>query len=359
MQAIQPFIMPNQNVGLEILKYANERGDQAYARAYQAQKDKYLVSVEKYKQKHEADLLEHMNNQMNLQFANSDVDRQNKILTNKSLEMVNKWNQDWISAHPDEMVRPTSGLMAIAQRGAVDQDGKNVIERYRTQLGQPQPSQIARTPVVGNLPEVTKLPKGYSTKSVQSTTTPVEDKTAGIDNAITDGNEIKTRATVFGLNPDGSVDKEDNGKGWLGANTRDPSLVGVSIPIQDVVGMYGSLDAARKHIAKNGAPMFNVTNPKTGAKIQAPLVDVGPSRSQVAKGVGLDLTYGASKALGGTGLDQMQYSLASNSPLGNINYTDSSIPTSALVPNTPESYQYGPNVDYSEMVNDTLKQSLT
>lgn len=127
---------------------------------------------------------------------------------------------------------------------------------------------------------------------------------------------LNTKATVFGLNLDGSVDTQDNGKGWLGANTRDPSLVGVSLPIPAIEKMYGSLPAARKAIAANGAPTFDVTNPATGQTVTAPLVDVGPSAGQQAKGIGLDLTLGASRALGGTGLNPMNYVI--NSAPGSV-----------------------------------------
>ena len=39
---------------------------------------------------------------------------------------------------------------------------------------------------------------------------------------------ITGRATIFGLNYDGSVDKSDNGQGFFGYNTRDKSLIGAS-----------------------------------------------------------------------------------------------------------------------------------
>jgi hypothetical protein len=125
------------------------------------------------------------------------------------------------------------------------------------------------------------------------------------------GDTYTTKATIFGLNTNGSIDSLDNGKGFMGANTRDPSLQGVSIPIDAFKQLYGSVNAGKQAIQKYGSPQFEVTNPKTGLTILAPLADLGPSVGQQQKGIGLDLTYGASKALGGTGLDTMQYKVAS------------------------------------------------
>jgi hypothetical protein len=125
------------------------------------------------------------------------------------------------------------------------------------------------------------------------------------------GDTYTTKATIFGLNTNGSIDSLDNGRGFMGANTRDPSLQGVSIPIDAFKQLYGSVSAGKQAIQKYGSPQFEVTNPKTGQTILAPLADLGPSVGQQQKGVGLDLTYGASQALGGTGLDTMQYKVAS------------------------------------------------
>jgi len=104
-------------------------------------------------------------------------------------------------------------------------------------------------------------------------------------------------ATVFGLNPDGSVDKADNGVGAFGANTRDPSLRGVSLPESALIAQFGSTAAAK-------GQMVSVTNPATGKTSRLPIVDIGPGEST---GNALDLTYGAMKDLGGTGKDKMSY----------------------------------------------------
>lgn len=122
---------------------------------------------------------------------------------------------------------------------------------------------------------------------------------------------LTTKATVFGLNMKGGYDSLDNGIGFMGANTRDPGLVGVSLPIEAFKELYGGITKGKNIITQQGSPLIEVTNPKTGQTIQAPLVDLGPSRAQQAKGVGLDLTYGAAQALGATGLDPMNYRIVS------------------------------------------------
>jgi hypothetical protein len=114
---------------------------------------------------------------------------------------------------------------------------------------------------------------------------------------------IKTMATVFGLNMDGSIDAEDNGIGspLLGSiNTRDPHLVGASIPIAQAKEQFGSLKNVRGH-------QVEVTHLANAAKIVAPIVDFGPSVAQVKKGVALDLTLGAQIALGGNGKIPVAY----------------------------------------------------
>jgi hypothetical protein len=114
---------------------------------------------------------------------------------------------------------------------------------------------------------------------------------------------IKTLATVFGLNMDGSIDAEDNGVGSpiLGSiNTRDPHLVGASIPIAVAKAQFGALASVRGH-------QVEVTHLANAAKIVAPIVDFGPSVAQVMKGMALDLTLGAQIALGGNGKIPVEY----------------------------------------------------
>lgn len=107
-------------------------------------------------------------------------------------------------------------------------------------------------------------------------------------------------ATVFGLNTDGSVDQDDNGQGHWGANTRDPSLAGVSLPRSVLRQQFGDEENA------NGK-MVEVTNPATGKKSVLPIVDIGPGETT---GNALDLTYAANRQLGGNGKTPMQYRFA-------------------------------------------------
>lgn len=114
---------------------------------------------------------------------------------------------------------------------------------------------------------------------------------------------ITTMATVFGLNMDGSIDAEDNGVGspFLGSiNTRDPHLVGASIPIALAKGKFGSLKTVKGN-------KVEVTHLANGSRVTAPIVDFGPSVAQVKKGMALDLTLGAQIALGGNGKIPVQY----------------------------------------------------
>jgi hypothetical protein len=102
-------------------------------------------------------------------------------------------------------------------------------------------------------------------------------------------------ATMFGLNPDGSVDKQDNGVGAWGANTRDPNLAGVAVHPEELQAMG---------IPQSQWPNVKVavTNPSTGKSGIFPNVDkLGNPNA------GVDLTYGAGKQLGATGADHIVY----------------------------------------------------
>lgn len=123
-------------------------------------------------------------------------------------------------------------------------------------------------------------------------------------------------ATVFGRNLDGSIDSQDNGIGAWGANTRDPSLVGVSLPISLLKAKYGDTSAAK-------GQMVEVINPKTGSRIVAPIVDKGPA---AWTGNAIDLTYGAAKQLNASGKDAMQFRfMDGDTPDWNPNAPDSPV----------------------------------
>lgn len=107
--------------------------------------------------------------------------------------------------------------------------------------------------------------------------------------------------TVFGLDVDGNIDTQDNGVGAWGADTRDPSLMGVSLPFKTLERWYGK---DYNEFIKNNKPMIEVTNPKTGKTILAPIVDAGPAEWT---GHELDLTFAAARELGSTGKDTMTF----------------------------------------------------
>jgi hypothetical protein len=96
-----------------------------------------------------------------------------------------------------------------------------------------------------------------------------------------------TKATVFGLNANQSIDREDNGVGSpaLGSvDTRNPRQQGAAIPIALAKEIFGSLVNVR-------GKSIEVTNASNGLTAQAPIVDFGPSTGQVTKGIALDLTF--------------------------------------------------------------------
>jgi hypothetical protein len=101
------------------------------------------------------------------------------------------------------------------------------------------------------------------------------------------GGLIFTKATVFGLNANQSIDREDNGVGSpaLGSvDTRNPRQQGAAIPIALAKRVFGSLANARGR-------SIEVTNTSNGLVARAPIVDFGPSTGQVTKGIALDLTF--------------------------------------------------------------------
>lgn len=130
--------------------------------------------------------------------------------------------------------------------------------------------------------------------------------------------KLSGTATTFGLQPntvvnsDGTVDTKyldpgDKGWGAFGYNTRDPKLVGASLPVDVIkqsIGDY-TTDAGLIRQIKDGNYKVVVTNAK-GQTETMPLVDAGPANWT---GNLVDLTYGATKKLGLTGKDQVSVQL--------------------------------------------------
>jgi hypothetical protein len=118
-----------------------------------------------------------------------------------------------------------------------------------------------------------------------------------------------TKASVFGLNMDGTPDPEDNAIGAWGDVTTNPSLVGAAIPKSVAIAHFGTFAATRHQ-------KIEVTRLANDLSIVAPIVDLGPKEgpnSPVSKGVALDLTLAAQKALGGNGMIEVKYRFVSQS----------------------------------------------
>lgn len=116
---------------------------------------------------------------------------------------------------------------------------------------------------------------------------------------------VTGRSTIFGLNYDGTIDTGDNGQGYFGYNTRDHSLVGVSLPIPVIdhsIGNHKDPDIIRSIKKKK----FTVHVMHRDIGITAPIVDIGPS---VWSGNAIDLTYAATKLLGITDNSTVTYEI--------------------------------------------------
>jgi hypothetical protein len=126
-----------------------------------------------------------------------------------------------------------------------------------------------------------------------------------------DGKRIYGTATSFGLNYDGSIDADDNGRGFFGGvNTRNPNLKAVAVPV-DVLektfghfaqlnskGGYDALDTPEAKAIIRQIQSAHVELPDPNGKIHKfPIVDIQGSLGR-HPGKVLDLTYGAAKDMG-------------------------------------------------------------
>lgn len=113
-------------------------------------------------------------------------------------------------------------------------------------------------------------------------------------------------ASEFGYN-----DPEDSGVGAWGDDTNNPDVVGVSLPRHVLREAFGDEGAAHKALVE-------VTNPTTGKKIVAPILDKGPAAWVEARdgSPAIDLTHGANSILGGDGKSPMQYRILGHTPTG-------------------------------------------
>jgi hypothetical protein len=112
-------------------------------------------------------------------------------------------------------------------------------------------------------------------------------------------------ASTFGLNPNGTLDTQDNGRGYFGYNTRDPNLKGVSLPHSVFRREIGDeTDPNVQAAVKSGNYMVQVTGPNGQETL--PIVDLGPA---AWTGKAADLTYAATKSLGTNGNGPVNYKI--------------------------------------------------
>jgi hypothetical protein len=177
---------------------------------------------------------------------------------------------------------------------------KSALELYLASLGHPVTDSDSFTlntdgtvTVVVSVAQPTVVPPEGGTTVVTGPVVP--SATLPINTTVTG------RATIFGLNYDGSIDSGDNGQGFFGFNTREQSLIGASIPeevLMATIGLTGTWAQNAVHVlqwAKTNMPMVRVWLAPGKASVLAQLVDVGPSAST---GNALDRTYGLCVALG-------------------------------------------------------------
>jgi hypothetical protein len=120
---------------------------------------------------------------------------------------------------------------------------------------------------------------------------------------------VNTLATIFGLNYDGSIDAGDNGEGAFvdlstaePYSTRDPKLVGCSIPIP----MFREMLGGDKQAVSAGK--FKVWIEGFAQHVQ--IVDLGPGRDgKLLEDRYLDRTYGLCKAMGSTNNIRVNYAV--------------------------------------------------
>jgi hypothetical protein len=100
---------------------------------------------------------------------------------------------------------------------------------------------------------------------------------------------------TFGTNIDGSIDWQDNGRGRWGADTRDPTTLGVALPESTIRQYIGDPDDPKtKEIINSGVYQVEASL-ANGAKSTFGIVDMGPAEHLHR---GIDFTGPAAKELG-------------------------------------------------------------
>lgn len=99
---------------------------------------------------------------------------------------------------------------------------------------------------------------------------------------------------VDGPQNGGNGDPGTSGNWYTGAGGQyigGQDSTGASLPAATEIAIYGSTKAAQNQ-------PIQIENLSTGQTVTTTIVDVGPGRAAVARGVGVDLTYGTARDLG-------------------------------------------------------------
>jgi hypothetical protein len=169
-------------------------------------------------------------------------------------------------------------------------------------------STVAANPQAGKNP--VQVPVGQPTS-------PIAPAPAGPGHTVTVDPpfSVTGRATMFGLNYDGSIDRSDNGRGFFrdhttgtSYNTRDEALVGCSLPREVMLSTFLSIDTWKtvgidsiwaregsnvQNYVTTNRPLITIdSGGKTASNV--PLVDAGPT---AGTGNAIDLTFAVAHQL--------------------------------------------------------------
>jgi hypothetical protein len=114
---------------------------------------------------------------------------------------------------------------------------------------------------------------------------------------------VTGRATVFGLNYDGSRDPGDNGVGAWGAHTANQTIMGASLPEGVMISTFGFTGTWAENAERVGKFLgdnkIQVSVTSKGKTILLDVDDAGPAREYQGQLLhnAIDLTYAAAHAL--------------------------------------------------------------
>ena len=168
-------------------------------------------------------------------------------------------------------------------------------------------------------------------------------------------------ATTFGYQDPG-----ESPVGAWGYDLSTPNAYGVSLPRQTLRDYFGDENEAE------GA-LVEVTNPKTGRTIIAPIVDKGPADWVIDRqGPTIDLTEGARQAIGNGGMDPATWRILPKLPegysyegttgqagqAGQPGQPEPAQPTGAGAPQLPEGFTWDIGDKYGQNLSPDLTQTL-